>query len=89
MNTPGTEPPTGRMVPADEGFRAGELAGLQIDDGLVEQDELTLRDRPAEFGLELDLALRGLLHRRLERDPSDRRPRRARPTLPTGRFAAS
>ncbi len=64
----GTEPPTGRMVPADEGFRPGEFAGLQIDDGLVEQDELTLRDRPAEFGLELDLALRGLLHRRLERD---------------------
>jgi len=66
MNTPGPSR-HGSDGPSGRGLRPGELAGLQIDDGLVEQHELTLRDRPRSSSRARQ-ALRGVLHRRLERD---------------------
>ena len=53
------------MVPADQGFHAGEPAGCEFELRLVVQDELAMLQRFAQLQVELSARLGLLVHRRL------------------------
>ena len=59
-----------RMVPPNEGLRADELTGTEVNDRLVVQHELSLVDGSTQLRFELEPGLGRFLHRRLEDDDS-------------------
>ena len=70
MKTRGGDPSVSRMVPSNEGLRADELAGPQVNDRLVVQHELSLVDGSTQLRFELEPGLNRFLHRRFEDDDS-------------------
>ena len=54
MNASGREAAALGVVPADERLDAGDAAGLQRDDRLVDEPELSRLDAAGEVGLELE-----------------------------------
>ena len=58
--------PRSGMLPAQQRFEAAQLAGREIDDGLVVRHELVAFDRQPQVGVELEPAEDDRPHRRVE-----------------------
>ena len=55
-----------RVDPADQGLDARDPSRLELDHGLVVQDELVVLERTLQVGLQLEAAQRGVVHLGLE-----------------------
>ena len=66
MNASGGQQALDRVVPADERLDAGDAAGLQRHDRLVEQAQLAVLDAAGEVGLELEPLEHAGVHALLE-----------------------
>ena len=56
MNSSGCTDPVGRVVPAEQRFRAGEGQVVEVVGRLVDEMELVVGERGAELALELAAA---------------------------------